>query len=215
MSLEAILAAITSAGERQVEGIERRACDEAEVILADARKEAEKVRQDACTRAVAPAYREHARILHRARLLNLRTVGDAREAAIDAGFEHARRCLAEVRAKANYPATLRRLTEEALDDLRGSLEDVSRAHLEVDARDEELMARILDDLGLELEVHGRLQCWGGLVAYSEDSCIVVINTLESRLERATPFLRRDLAAFFEKGETIRPASITETPAYVR
>ncbi|MDT8306156.1 MAG: V-type ATP synthase subunit E [Anaerolineae bacterium] len=215
MSLEAILAAIHAAGERQVEEIERRAAEEAEAILAAARKEAEAVRQDACARAVAPAYREHARIIHRARLLNLRTVGAASEVAIDTALEHVQRCLAALRSEGDYAAILRRLTEEALDGLRGSLEDVSRAQIEVDARDVELMAGILSDLGLDLEVRGGLRCWGGLVAYSEDACIVVINTLESRLERAMPFLRRDLAALFEKGDGVRPASIMETPAYAR
>jgi len=51
-----------------------------------------------------------------------------------------------------------------------------------------------------------LDCWGGLVAKSEDGRIVVINTLEERLERATPFLRRYLAAFFENEQLESEAS---------
>lgn len=213
MSLEAILAAIRAAGEEQVEEIEQQARRQAEAILAEARREAEKARQASRERAVAPAYRERARILHRARLDRLRTIGDAREAAIDATLEQVRHCLAGMRIDAGYPAILQRLTEEALAELSESLEDVSHARLEVDRRDEALMADILEELALQLPVSNGLNCWGGLVARSADGRIVVINTLESRLERATPYLRRYVAALFEEGETVRSPTIMETPAF--
>jgi vacuolar-type H+-ATPase subunit E/Vma4 len=54
---------------------------------------------------------------------------------------------------------------------------------------------------LELPVSCELNCWGGLTAKSEDGRVVVINTLESRLERATAFLRRHLAALFEEEQS--------------
>ena len=215
MSLEVILAAIRASGEKQIGEIEQRARSEAEAILADARREAERARQDARARAVVPAYGERARIIHRARLTRLRTVGDAREAAVDAALEQTRHSLAKLRAGSSYPAILHRLTKQALSELQGSMEDITRAHLEVDPRDEELVARILRELDLKLSVTYCLECWGGLIARSEDGRIVVINTLESRLERAMPFLRRYLAALFEEGETVRPTPITETPAYGR
>ena len=215
MSLEAILAAIAAAGDSQVAEIEQAAQRAAAGVLASARADAEKARLAAGDRAAAPAYREHARILHRARLTYLRSVGDAREAAVDSVLERARNRLALVRADAGYPAILRRLAEEALDALRSSLEDPGHAHLEIDPRDEPLMAQMLHDLDLEIPVELGLDCWGGLVAHSEDGRIVVINTLESRLQRAMPFLRRYLAALFEQGEAPRLASIMETPAYER
>jgi vacuolar-type H+-ATPase subunit E/Vma4 len=43
-----------------------------------------------------------------------------------------------------------------------------------------------------------LNTWGGLIAASADGRVVVINTLEARLEQALPFLRRHLAAYFEE-----------------
>jgi V/A-type H+/Na+-transporting ATPase subunit E len=213
VSLEAILDAIRASGAVAVAEIQQQARDEAGTILAEARTEAEKVRRAACTRTALPAQRERARIIHRARLLHLRTVGDAREAAIDAALGQARRCLAAGRSDPRYPAVLRRLTEEALAELEGSLEDVARARLEADPRDEALLARLLGEQDLSVHVNYELDCWGGLIARSEDGRIVVINTLESRLERATPFLRRYLAALFAGGEGVRPASITETLAY--
>jgi vacuolar-type H+-ATPase subunit E/Vma4 len=96
---------------------------------------------------------------------------------------------------------LRRLNEEAIrvlgDEAVGT--GASQSWLETDPRDEALLRRILHDLGREAAVKPSLDGWGGLIARSGDGRIVAINTLEARLERATPFLRRDLAAFFEKG----------------
>jgi len=215
MSLEAILTAIRASGDRQVSEIEVEAQNQVGDLLAEARQEAEKAQEDAWKRAVMPAYRERARIIHRARLERLRTVGDAREATIDAALAQVRRSLAEVRNDAGYPDILRRLTQQTLTELEGSLEAIARAHLEADPRDETLVRQILRELDLELHVSYRLECWGGLVARSEDGRIVVINTLESRLERATPFLRRYLATVFEEGETLRSATSMETPAYGR
>ncbi|MFW6097060.1 MAG: V-type ATP synthase subunit E, partial [Chloroflexota bacterium] len=155
--------------------------------------------QDARERAVTPAYRERARILHRARLEALRTVGDARETAINAVLAQTRIMLSQIRSTPAYPSILRRLAEESLAELERSLEDPGAAHLEIDARDEALMAEIIKSLGLQAPISCTLECWGGLVASSQDGRIVVINTLESRLDRALPFLRRDLAALLENG----------------
>ncbi len=91
----------------------------------------------------------------------------------------------------------RRLTQEALDELAGSLEKPGKARLEADPRDQEQLESILSGIGLNLEVSYCLNCWGGIVAKSQDGQVVVINTLEARLERAAPYLRRYLAALFE------------------
>jgi vacuolar-type H+-ATPase subunit E/Vma4 len=49
-----------------------------------------------------------------------------------------------------------------------------------------------------------LECNGGLIAGSIDGQIVVINTVETRLERAIPSLRRNLAALFEEEQPVNP-----------
>ena len=60
------------------------------------------------------------------------------------------------------------------------------------------MENILADLKLDLSVDYQLDCWGGVIAKSEDGRVVVINTFESRLEHATAYLRSHLAAMFEE-----------------
>ncbi len=198
MSLQTILESIRASGKSQVDEIEMRAYVQARQFLADARLEAQQEKEDACVAVAAQAYRERARIIHRARLETLRITGGVREALMDAALDRARGRLASFRMDTAYPAVLRRLTQAALAELAGSLDGPGQAHLSVDSRDRTLLESILRDLGLDLPVSYDLDCWGGLIAKSQDNRVVVINTLEARLERATPYLRRYLSALFEE-----------------
>jgi vacuolar-type H+-ATPase subunit E/Vma4 len=197
VSLQAILDAIHASGEDQVREIEAHTRAQVEQILEEAQVEARRLREEARAGAAAPAVGERARILHQARLEALQIVGDAREALVDAALSRTRECLAGMRPDAAYPATLRRLTKEALTEL-GPLEETGGARLEADPRDHESLEGILQGLGLELAVHYDLHCWGGLTAKSEDGRVVAINTLETRLERATSYLRRYLSVPFDE-----------------
>lgn len=197
MSLQAILDAIHTAGEKQVSEIEARARTEVEEVLAEAQVEARRLREESRSGASAPATAARARILHQARLEALQIVGDAREALAEEALCHTSECLASLRADAAYPDALHRLAAEALIELNGTLQDTEKTRLEADPRDRELLEGLLLDLRLELPVSYELNSWGGLIAKSEDGRVVVINTLETRLVRATPYLRRYLAALVE------------------
>jgi vacuolar-type H+-ATPase subunit E/Vma4 len=200
MSLHAILEAIRDSGEARVREIEGRAYAQARQITANARLEAESVREQACADTMEPGIRERARHIQRARLEALQIAGEAREALVDAALEQCRGRLAGIRADPAYPEVLRQLIQETLAELeRSQIESSSggRACLEADRRDRALLGRLLDEMGLQLPVSYELECWGGLIAKSEDNRIAVINTMEARLERATPYLRRYLAALFE------------------
>jgi len=197
VSLLAILDAIRESGQVQVHEIEERGYRQIHEMRMNARLDAERIEEEALSAAAAPAISERARILHHARLEALRITGNERDALVDAALGQTRGHLEGLRTDAAYPAVLRRLTQEALNELAGSLEKPRGARLEADPRDREQMESILSDLGFKLEVSYCLSCWGGMVAKSQDSRVVVVNTLEARLERATPYLRRYLAALFE------------------
>lgn len=195
--MHAILEAIRASARDQVREIEARADSQVYEILASARLEAKEIHEEACGEAAAPAAKERARILHRARLEALLTVGNMREKLVDTALERTRGFLVGVRTDQSYPVVLHLLTEEALDEIKASLREAGTIHLEVDPRDKNLMETFIPDLDLDLTVGYELDCWGGLVAKGEDGRVVVINTLESRLQRATTYLRHDLAALFE------------------
>jgi vacuolar-type H+-ATPase subunit E/Vma4 len=95
---------------------------------------------------------------------------------------------------------LRRLTQEAVAELASG--GTEKIELVADPRDETLLQNINQELNLDLPVSHELNCWGGLVAKSEDGRVVVVNTFESRLERATVYLRHHLASLFEHEQSM-------------
>jgi len=197
MSLQAILDTIRAVGDAQIREIERSAQSQASEILAQARMEAEQVEEDASANASAPAVAERARIIHRVRLDALHIVGSVRENLVDTTITRTREHLASFRSDSAYPMVLHTLTKEALEQLTSSEGD--RKHqLLADPRDEVLMEEILKDQNPNISVRYELNCWGGVIAQSEDGRVVVINTLEARLKQAAPFLRQHLAASFEE-----------------
>lgn len=196
MSLPAILEKIRESGREQVRGVEDRARAAAEDILAQAQAEARQIEAEAAERAAAPGVAERARILHRARMDSLRIVGEVKEDLLDDALAAARARLASIRADSSYPGVLRALIREALNEL--SSEGKENVQLDADPRDKTLIENFLNESGLNVAVHFSLAGWGGVIARSMDSKVVVINTLEARLERITPFLRGRLAALFER-----------------
>ena len=199
MSLEMILASIESAGEAEISRLSIEAESRARQALEAADRKAANAREEARRAALRPAAAERARRLHQAKLEALRTVGAVRQRLIETMLSETRRRLADLRADPDYPLILSRLTTEATAALGEAELRNGRVVLEIDPRDERHISHFLNELGFNLEVVSSLHGWGGVVVTSGDGRIVVNNTLEARLERATPFLRQDLAAFIEEG----------------
>lgn len=204
-SLQAILEAILASGETQVQEIAEAASVQAHEILANNLLEAKIIKEQAYMEASLPAIRERSRLIHRAHLEAMQTLGNARDTLVDKAFDQIRECLFHYRADPNYPAVLSRLVQETLSELEGSSVEgqTNEILLMADPRDEHVLENILTTMRLELPlqqelpIQYELNCWGGINARSCDGRIVSINTLEARLERATPALRRFLAANFE------------------
>jgi V/A-type H+-transporting ATPase subunit E len=194
MTLQAVLDAIQAAGEQQVREIEADASAQANTLMLQASADAQRLRENARRSALAPASRECLRIRQQAQFDALRLVTETREGLIDAVLGRARARLAEMRSHPGYPTLLSRLIQEALDDLSRSLEEREGIVLEADPRDRVIVQRLLAELPPDLRMSYPLTCWGGVIARSADGRIVVTNTLETRLERAMPHLRRYLAS---------------------
>ena len=208
MSLQAILDVIRAAGDAKLHELARSSDTQVREILANASEVAQKIGEEACAKAAAPADRERARILHRANLESLRLLGNVREELVTAALDQTRGRLANARNEHFYPAVLRRLVEETLTEFDEQDQETGQIELRVDLHDQALISRILSDMGLTLPIHYDVSCWGGLTAQSKDGKIVVVNTLEARLQRALPYLRRFLAAGYEEENDHEEASDT-------
>jgi vacuolar-type H+-ATPase subunit E/Vma4 len=197
MSLSAILEAIRSNGEVQIAEIEKEAYTKVHLIQAETQATARELHEQACTSVLLPAYHERARILHRGRLEALRIAGDVREGLIDTALGQVRGRLTGFRNNPAYPQVLQKLVNQALSELQASLDSKGQMELQADPSDRELLESILSKTEADVAVNYNLNCWGGVVAKSQDGCVLVINTLEARLERATLYLRRCLSSEFE------------------
>jgi V/A-type H+-transporting ATPase subunit E len=204
VSLQAILLSIHAAGEAEVREIETRAQDQVRGIMAQAETEAQQLREEGLSIYVIRAARERARLIYQARLEAIKIVGEAREGLVNAALERTRDQLAVIHADPIYPAVLRLLIEEALGEFKESVEAVKNVELEANPRDKSLLESILLEMKLDLPVAYKLDCWGGVIAKSEDGRVIAINTLEARLERATPYLSRSMDALFQGGFRIEP-----------
>jgi len=195
---EALLAALDAIGEAEI--ARRRAEAEARVqqILGEAERAAAARRAAARREAMSPAAGENARLLQQARLEAARLVGEARLRFVEMALAQARRRLAGVRAHPQYPSLLRQWVEEAIQALGPDEIAGASPRWEADPRDAALLQTILRGLGCDSPVTASLKCAGGVVARSGDGQVTVINTLEARLERALPILRRDLAALMDR-----------------
>jgi vacuolar-type H+-ATPase subunit E/Vma4 len=198
MSLDMILASIESSGQAEIDRLRSETESRARQTLEAAERKAAIAREEARRAALRPAAAERARRLQQAKLEALRTVGQIRQRLIETMLSETRRRLADLRADPDYPLILNRLTAEATAALGEAELRHGRVVLEIDPRDARHISHLLNELGINLQVVTSLHGWGGAVVTSGDGRIVVNNTLEARLERATPFLRQDLAAFIEE-----------------
>ena len=184
MALAEILAALRSEGEEEI----ARITAERDAAVADltqtGREQARQAEAAAATARDESLSQDAAVIRHRAELHVARRLQEAREAVFQEILGLARDRLSRHRSDPTYPATLAVLARECSEFL-GAIDAVV-----ADPRDEELVEKILSDLG-PADLLFSLECWGGIVAH-DGKGVTVRNTLEDRLRRAEPDLRRQI-----------------------
>jgi vacuolar-type H+-ATPase subunit E/Vma4 len=213
MSLEVILAAIEAAGQAKLARVQADLDNQLAQIAVEAETAAHAHQAEAARRALVPAGRERARLLHNARLESLRLTGQTRQALVAAALAATQQQLSGMRELPGYPDLLRRLMVEALAALGPEEAEGHPPHVCVDARDEAAARACLSANGslAHATLEASLDCWGGVIVRSGDGRIVIDNRLEARLERATPILRRVLAAEFERAAADEPPAVKGPP----
>ncbi len=204
MSLETILNTISVSGEAELKQLRIDTEARIQEILDESEQQATARFEEARQNVLRPVSGECARRLHQAKLEALQIVGAARDEIVSTALARTRRQLIELRHEPEYSNVLRHIIVEAIgalgeEELNGSTSDHhDRPEVEVDLRDEPVLRDILHELDIDLTVSTTLNSWGGVILRSCDGRVVANNTLESRLERITPYLRQELAAFFMK-----------------
>jgi vacuolar-type H+-ATPase subunit E/Vma4 len=190
MALQDILAAMEADVGGEIKRLLAEADTTAARVKADAEQEAQAIRRRLHAEAFAPLHRERARRLNQARRDARNAAGQAHEALVEEAIRAARGRLSTCRSDPAYPGVLRVLVAEALEGVEGS------AVLHADPRDAALLRAFAPDVPAEWT----LETWGGVEARSADGRVVVVNTLEARLDQARPLIRQQVLPHFTREE---------------
>lgn len=108
-------------------------------------------------------------------------------ALYERAFEEAAAKLTTIRKSEEYPACFRRLVEEAIEEMRES-----KATLHVDPLDGDLCKKVIAELGADCEILTDIKCSGGLNASASGGRVAILNTIESRLEKAREAMKLEV-----------------------
>jgi len=187
MALSDILAAMDAEAAAQVEAISASSRADGLSARRTAEADVEALRERSQQEMQTLVQQERARRLNRARLNAIRSLSHARESLFAEALATARNRLGGLRSDARYADLLYALAREALADMEGEVV------LHADPRDEVLLRKRFPEVRIAFD----LEIWGGFEARTPDERIVVVNTLEARLEKAEGWLRQQVMPLFE------------------
>ncbi len=152
-------------------------------IVDDARKQAEKLKRQVVG---------NSRLSARNRQLVLI------EEAVGIAFEKAKAKIDSVRYGDKYASMMKKLLEDGLNAV-----NTEEVVVECDGKDGEVVKKIASELernvNVKIKVVGEaINVLGGLRIVSKDGSMVYDDTLDSRIERLKPIIRKDIAAMFMK-----------------
>lgn len=191
MALEHLLAAIEQEAAQEIARIEAESRRTAEKILAQAEAQAQEIEATALAAAEAKLRSDAARLIVQARIAATRHVMHVREAIYQRAAQEAQAELAAVRSRPDYPAILAALLAEAIAALPAAHGSGGSLVIYCDPRDAGQVQALAASQAAS--VVPSLTTWGGVDVATADHRIVARNTLEARLARAEPHLRRMVA----------------------
>jgi V/A-type H+-transporting ATPase subunit E len=187
MGLEDILHAMEEEAGGETAEIVAEAETTAGRMVTEAEARSQQVRERHRQGIIPTLSAEEARIMNEARLEALKTVMQTREELIDRAFQAAQRQLSGLRSQADYPVMLQRWIQEVVEELGEDLV------VDVGEEDVGLVRSLLEEMEARATIKSSLDSAGGLSATSGDGRILVVNTIDSRLENARQVLRREVA----------------------
>jgi V/A-type H+-transporting ATPase subunit E len=179
MAYENLLKSVEESAQEKERELREKARSAVEVILEDAKKQADVIQQSLMAESEKAAAIEKNKLIYLTKGENKEKMIKTKEAIFSQAFTDAEQNLMNVRERPNYPDILTNFIREAV----GVLGEET-FHIHIDKRDEKLTKKILSELHISGDVIADLQCSGGLVVSTQKESIKISNTIESRLERA-------------------------------
>jgi V/A-type H+-transporting ATPase subunit E len=198
MELNAILDGIKQAGQQQITQIKQEAEQQTSQILAKAQKDADVQKNRILSDGRARLNREQALISQQAMIQSLQIHADARQKLIEAVLKIVEIRFLDLRKQKDYETILANLVAEAMQSIIPSLLPKQKIILHFDPRDKKFAEHIVKQYEQSTSVQYDIECSGGCNAETDDSMVYALNTVESRFEHATPYIRQNLSIFFER-----------------
>lgn len=188
MALDEILAALDEKARRRIDDMRAEAEKEAERIIAEARREAEEAKRLKLARLKESLRSESAGVVYKATLKAKDKLIRAQEEVVDEAFRRAEERLKKIHDNPEYADIFSFLLDECLELVEGEI------IISVREDDEEIARRLLDERGKAYRLaESPLGVSGGVEARSPEGDIVILNTFESRMDRAKETLRLEIA----------------------
>jgi V/A-type H+/Na+-transporting ATPase subunit E len=194
MSIEDILQALDDQCREECQDIFKRAQSDAKQILDRAQVEADVVREVRLNKAKAEAQSETTSLLYTARLKSKNDVIKAKEKVAEKAMAKAEEDLKDLRSRGDYAVILENLINEGLYRVSG------KVLVHVDPADRELADSLLRKMGLDYELLADIETIGGAVISDEEGRVMIINSIEERLNRAREKLRMEVSGILFEEE---------------
>ena len=196
MAIEDILKALEAKANARIEAIMADAGQRVKEIKSEVERDAARTRRLRLKKVEEQIRSEATGIVYSASLRAKNHLIRAQEEAVEEAFRVAEQRLAGMSGDPDYPLILESLLDECLSFLP------QEVVLEVRAEDRTAVEKMMEDRKRPYTISEEpLQASGGLVARSASGDVVVVNTFESRLEKAKDKLRLKIAnALFSAGD---------------
>lgn len=198
MPLDDMLKVLEEDGEKQRAAVIENAKKEEEDILKAAREEGEKIKKEQRDLILAPLAREKAKILNDAKLEVKKKLAETKKDLLQRVDAQVREKIERLRNSTEWSSIFRHLLKEASQGIDGKIT------VKVDRRDKDMAQIILNQRGGEYNLEADSTLLDGVTVTSEDGRVTLINTFESRLERADRLLKPVItSALFGDGDGSR------------
>ncbi len=196
MSLEDILQELDEQCRQECQAIFNRAQEETKELLEKADEEAREIRDARLGKVKAEAESEAISLTYASTLRSRNAVIESKDRISEEALRAAEEKLAALRPGDAYPSILERLLAEALARFNG------KVIVRIDPRDRELAEGLLRKHGGEYELACDIETSGGLIVSDPEKKVMIINTVEERLNRARQRLRMQVhdILFGEEGK---------------
>ena len=179
MAIEELIQAVEVGAKERIHEIRERSKSEAEEIVSEANTKGGPIKKRYLEEAMRSVELQKNKLLSETREESRMEVIKTKNEIFQKTFENAAKVLGSVREHARYRKSFSLFITEVSDAL--GEEDII---LHIDPRDEALCREILNELKMKYEIVTDLTCAGGLNAHTRNGRFVVLNTLESRIQKA-------------------------------